>query len=156
MNWQNSLLTALNVLGKLRPVAIVLIGTALLATLFAGNQLTGTTAAFKKWRALESQGAAKIKLTRKLLAKDEYERYGEVIGGLVPGVNVSVPDPGTTMRVAIRDVADYQLWVYALNNLQAYSKNVVWEAKSICLQECGNDSVAVADLEGYVQTTEFE
>jgi hypothetical protein len=46
--------------------------------------------------------------------------------------------------------------VYALNNLQAYSKNVVWEAKSICLQECGNDSVAVADLEGYVQTTEFE
>ncbi|NBW86602.1 MAG: hypothetical protein EBR23_07190, partial [Planctomycetia bacterium] len=42
--------------------------------------LTGTTAAFKKWRVLESQGAAKIKLTRKLLAKDEYERYGEVIG----------------------------------------------------------------------------
>lgn len=154
--WQERFVTFLNVLGKLRPVAIVLIGAALMATLFTGNQIVRTVGAFKQWRALEAQAAAKVKLVRKPLSTQEYERYGEIIGGLVPGVRVSIPEKSDTMKLSIKSTGDYQLWVYALNNLQAYSKNVVWEAKTICLQECGGDNVAVADLQGYVQTTEFE
>jgi hypothetical protein len=60
------------------------------------------------------------------------------------------------MRIAIENAGSYELWVFALSNLQSYSKNVVWEADTLCLQDCGTETVASAQITGYIQTAEFE
>jgi hypothetical protein len=153
---QNQLALVLNVLGRLRPLAIVLVGTALVGTIFAGNQVSRAVAAHEQAKALDGTKAAKVKLGRQPLNAEDYTRYGGVIAGLVPGVRVSVPEDGKSMRIAIENVGSYELWVYALSNLQSYSKNVVWEADTLCLQDCGTDIVASAQITGYIQTAEFE
>ncbi len=153
---QDQLAIALNVLGRLRPLAIVLVGAALIGTIFAGNQLRLAVAAYQQAKALSGDKAAKVKLVREPLNAEDYTRYGGIIAGLVPGVRVSISEDGQSMRVAITNAGAYELWVYALNNLQSYGKNVVWEADTLCLQDCGGEIVASAQIIGYIQTAEFE
>ena len=145
-----------NVLGRLRPLAIVLVGSALIATIAAGNQIARAVAAYNKSQAILGEASAKIRLARQPLAAEDYTRYGGVLTGLVPGVRVTVSEGGRSMRLSINNVAAFELWIYALSSLQSYSKNVVWEATAICLQECGGEAVATADIQGYIQTAEFE
>lgn len=153
---QDQLTVALNVLGRLRPLAIVLVGTAFISTMFAGNQLKTAVAAYRTATALPEDAVGKVKLARQPLTAEDYTRYGGIIAGLVPGVRVKVPEDGKSLRIDIENIAAYELWVYALNNLQSYSKNVVWEADFICLQECGNEAVASAQVQGFVQSVEIE
>lgn len=155
-NLQDQVTVALNVLGRLRPLAIVLVGTALVGTLFAGNQVSRAVAAWEQAKSVSGEKAVKVKLGRQPLTAEDYTRYGGVIAGLVPGVRVSVPEDGKSMRLSIANQGAYELWVYALNNLQSYSKNVVWEAETLCLQDCGGETVASAQITGYIQTAEFE
>jgi len=155
-NLKDQLALLLNVLGRLRPLAIVLVGTALVGTIFAGNQVARAVTAYSQAQAVAGAEAAKIKLGRQPLTAEDYTRYGGIISSLVPGVRVIVPDGGQSMRIVINNIAAFELWMYALNSLQSYSKNVVWEATAICLQDCGGDLVATADIQGYVQTAEFE
>lgn len=152
---QDQVTVALNVLGRLRPLAIVLVGTALVGTMFAGNQLKSALAAYRTATAVPEESVGKVKLARQPLAAEDYTRYGGIIAGLVPGVRIEVPPDGKSMRISIKDSGGYELWVYALNNLQSYSKNVVWEADSICLQECG-ELVATAQVQGFVQSVEIQ
>jgi hypothetical protein len=153
---QDQLAIALNVLGRLRPLAIVLVGAALVGTIFAGNQLRLAVSAYQQAQDVSGDKGSKVKLARQPLTAEDYTRYGGIIAGLVPGVRVSIPADGKSMRVAINDAGAYELWVYALNNLQSYSKNVVWEADTLCLQDCGGETVASAQITGYIQTAEFE
>jgi hypothetical protein len=153
---QDQVTVALNVLGRLRPLAIVLVGAALVGTLFAGNEVSRAVKAWQQAKAVSGEKAAKVKLGRQPLTAEDYTRYGGIIVGLVPGVRVAVPEGGKSMRLSIDDERLYELWVYALNNLQSYSKNVVWEAETLCLQDCGIDTVAAAQITGYIQTAEFE
>ena len=155
-SFQDQVTIALNVLGRLRPLAIVLVGTALIGTIFAGNQISRAVAAYSQAKAVSGDKAAKVKLARTPLTAEDYTRYGGIIAGLVPGVRVIIPEDGKKMRVVIDNPGAYETWIYALSNLQSYSKNVVWEADSLCLQDCGGDFVAAADIQGYVQTAEFE
>lgn len=155
-SFQDQVTVALNVLGRLRPLAIVLVGAALVATLFAGNEVSRAVKAWQQAKAVAGEKAAKVKLGRQPLTAEDYTRYGGIIAGLVPGVRVTVPEGGKSMRLSIDDERSYELWVYALNNLQSYSKNVVWEATTLCLQDCGGETAAVADVEGYMQTAELE
>jgi len=155
-SFQNQVIIALNVLGRLRPLAIVLVGAALIGTIFAGNEISRAVAAYSQVAAVSGDKAAKVKLARTPLTAEDYTRYGGIIAGLVPGVRVIVPEGGKSMRVVVDNPGAYETWIYALNNLQSYSKNVVWEADSICLQDCGGELVASADIQGYVQTAEFE
>jgi hypothetical protein len=155
-SFQNQIIIAFNVLGRLRPLAIVLVGAALIGTIFAGNEISRAVAAYSQAATVSGDKAAKVKLARMPLTAEDYTRYGGIIAGLVPGVRVIVPEGGKSMRVVVNNPGAYQTWIYALNNLQSYSKNVVWEADSICLQDCGGELVASADIQGYVQTAEFE
>lgn len=155
-SFQDQVTIALNVLGRLRPLAIVLVGTALIGTIFAGNEISRAVAAYSQAKAVAGDKAAKVKLNRTPLTAEDYTRYGGIIAGLVPGVRVLIPEDGKKMRVVIDNPGAYEIWIYALNNLQSYSKNVVWEADSLCLQDCGGELVASADIQGYVQTAEFE
>lgn len=155
-NLQDQFTIALNVLGRLRPLAIVLVGTALVGTMFAGNELRSAVSAYRTATAAPEDSVGKVKMVRQPLTAEDYTRYGGIIAGLVPGVRVTVPEDGKYMRIAIGDIAGYELWIYALNNLQAYSKNVVWEADTICLQDCGNETVASAQVQGYVQSVEIQ
>lgn len=153
---KDQIAVALNVMGRLRPLAIVLVGTALIGTLFAGDKLSRAIAAYSAAKAVAGEKAAKVRLGRTPLTAEDYFRYGGVIAGLVPGVRVVVAEDGKKMSVIIDNPDAYEIWVYALNNIQSYSKNVVWEAESICLQDCGGDVVASADIKGHIQTAEFE
>lgn len=155
-SFQNQVTIALNVLGRLRPLAIVLVGTALIGTIFAGDAVSRAVAAYSKAKAVSGDKVVKVKLSRTPLTAEDYTRYGGIIAGLVPGVRVIVAEDGQKMRVVINNPGAYEIWIYALNNLQSYSKNVVWEADSICLQDCGGELVASADIQGYIQTAEFE
>lgn len=155
-SFQDQVTIALNVLGRLRPLAIVLVGTALIGTIFAGNQISRAVAAYSQAKAVSGDKAVKVKLNRTPLTAEDYTRYGGIIAGLVPGVRVLIPEDGKKMRVVVDNPGAYEIWIYALNNLQSYSKNVVWEADSLCLQDCGGELVASADIQGYVQTAEFE
>ncbi len=155
-SFQDQVTIALNVLGRLRPLAIVLVGTALIGTISAGNQISRAVAAYSQAKAVSGDKAVKVKLSRVPLTAEDYTRYGGIIAGLVPGVRVLIPEDGKKMRVVVDNPGAYEIWIYALNNLQSYSKNVVWEADSLCLQDCGGELVASADIQGYVQTAEFE
>ena len=154
--FQDQVNVVLNVLGRMRPLAIVLVGTALVATLNAGAEVRRAVDAWQRAAAVSGESSAKVKLGREPLNASDYTRYGGVIAGLVPGVRVSIPEDGKSLRVAIQNAGSYELWIYALSNLQSYSKNVVWEASTICLQDCGTDLVAVAEINGYIQTAELE
>lgn len=157
---QDQITTALNVMGRLRPLAIVLVGTALVGTMFAAVAVRDAVQAYSKAKAVSAEQSAKVKLARTDLTVEEYTRYGSIIAGLYPGIRVEVPDTegdGTTLlRVSVDNIALYDVWVRGLMALQPNAKNVAWEAKSICLQECPRGMVATADIQGYVQSVEFE
>lgn len=153
---QEQVTTALNVLGRLRPLAIVLVGTALVGTMFAAVAVRDAVEAFSRARAVSAEKAAKVKLVRDDLGEEDYTRYGGIVAGLYPGVRVEVPRGEGVLRLSIDNIALYDQWIRGLMALQPNAKNVVWEAKSICLQECAKGMVAIADVRGYVQSVEFE
>lgn len=153
---QEQVTTFFNVLGRLRPLAIVLVGTALVGTMYAAVVVRDTVEAFSKARAVSAEKAAKVKLVRNDLGETDYTRYGGIVAGLYPGVRVEVPAGEGLLRVSIDNIALYDAWIRSLMALQPNAKNVVWEAKSICLQECAKGMVATADVQGYVQSVEFE
>ena len=153
---QDQVTTFFNVLGRLRPLAIVLVGTALVGTMYAAVVVRDAVEAFSKARAVSAEQAAKVKLVRNDLGETDYTRYGGIVAGLYPGVRVEVPAGEGLLRVSIDNIALYDAWIRSLMALQPTAKNVVWEAKSICLQECAKGMVATADVQGYVQSVEFE
>ena len=153
---QDQVTTFFNVLGRLRPLAIVLVGTALVGTMYAAVVVRDAVEAFSKARAVSAEKAAKVKLVRNDLGVTDYTRYGGIVAGLYPGVRVEVPAGEGLLRVSIDNIALYDAWIRSLMALQPTAKNVVWEAKSICLQECPKGMVATADVQGYVQSVEFE
>ena len=153
---QDQVTTFFNVLGRLRPLAIVLVGTALVGTMYAAVVVRDAVEAFSKARAVSAEKAAKVKLVRNDLGETDYTRYGGIVAGLYPGVRVEVPAGEGLLRVSIDNIALYDAWIRSLMALQPNAKNVVWEAKSICLQECAKGMVATADVQGYVQSVEFE
>ena len=153
---QEQVTTFFNVLGRLRPLAIVLVGTALVGTMYAAVVVRDAVEAFSKARAVSAEKAAKVKLVRNDLGESDYTRYGGIVAGLYPGVRVEVPAGEGLLRVSIDNIALYDAWIRSLMALQPNAKNVVWEAKSICLQECAKGMVATADVQGYVQSVEFE
>jgi hypothetical protein len=153
---QDQVTTFFNVLSRLRPLAIVLVGTALVGTMFAGTHLRDAVQAFSKAKAVSAEQAAQVKLVRAELTAEDYTRYGGIIAGLYPGVRVEVQAGEASLRLSIDNIALYDAWIRSLMALQPNAKNVVWEAKSICLQECVKGLVATADVQGYVQSVEFE
>jgi hypothetical protein len=153
---QDQVSTFFNVLGRLRPLAIVLVGTALVGTMYAAVVVRDAVEAFSKARAVSAEKAAKVKLVRNDLGETDYTRYGGIVAGLYPGVRVEVPAGEGLLRVSIDNIALYDAWIRSLMALQPTAKNVVWEAKSICLQECPKGMVATADVQGYVQSVVFE
>ena len=153
---QDQVTTFFNVLGRLRPLAIVLVGTALVGTMYAAVVVRDAGEAFSKARAVSAEKAAKVKLVRNDLGESDYTRYGGIVAGLYPGVRVEVPAGEGLLRISIDNIALYDPWIRSLMALQPNAKNVVWEAKSICLQECAKGMVATADVQGYVQSVEFE
>jgi hypothetical protein len=153
---QDQVTTFFNVLGRLRPLAIVLVGTALVGTMFAGVAVRDAVQAFSKAQAVSAEEAAQVKLVRADLTDEDYTRYGGIVAGLYPGVRVEVPAGEGILRLSIDNIALYDAWIRGLMALQPNAKNVVWEAKSICLQECARGMVATADVQGYVQSVEFE
>jgi hypothetical protein len=153
---QEQVTTFFNVLGRLRPLAIVLVGTALVGTMFAAVAVRDAVEAVSKARAVSAEQAAKVKLARTDLTDADYTRYGGIVAGLYPGVRVEVPRGEGVLRLSIDNIALYDAWIRGLMALQPNAKNVVWEAKSICLQECPKGMVATADVQGYVQSVEFE
>jgi hypothetical protein len=153
---QDQVSTFFNVLGRLRPLAIVLVGTALVGTMYAAVVGRDAVEAFSKARAVSAEKASKVKLVRNDLGETDYTRYGGIVAGLYPGVRVEVPAGEGLLRVSIDNIALYDAWIRSLMALQPTAKNVVWEAKSICLQECPKGMVATADVQGYVQSVEFE
>jgi hypothetical protein len=157
---QDQVTTFFNVLGRLRPLAIVLVGTGIVGTMFAGVAVRDAMEAYGRARAVSAEEAAQVKLSRAELTAEDYTRYGGIIAGLYPGLKIEVPeadgDGSVVLRVSIENIALYDVWIRALMALQPNARNVVWEAKSICLQECPRGAVATADIQGYVQSLEFE
>lgn len=153
---QEQVSTFFNVLGRLRPLAIVLVGTALVGTMFAGTAVRDAVAAFSKAKAVSTEQAAQVKLVRTDLTDTDYTRIGGIIAGLYPGVRAEIPEGESALRISINDIALYDAWIRGLMALQPNAKNVVWEATDICLQECPKGAVATADVQGYVQSVEFE
>jgi hypothetical protein len=153
---QEQVTTFFNVLGRLRPLAIVLVGTALVGTMAAAIYIRDAVEAFSRARAVSAEQASQVKLARADLGEEQYTRYGGIVAGLYPGVKVEVPAGEGVLRLSIDNIALYDAWIRSLMALQPNAKNVVWEAKSICLQECAKGMVATADVQGYVQSVEFE
>ena len=153
---QEQVTTFFNVLGRLRPLAIVLVGTALVGTMAAAIYIRDAVEAFSRARAVSAEQASQVKLARVDLGEEQYTRYGGIVAGLYPGVKVEVPAGEGLLRLSIDNIALYDAWIRSLMALQPNAKNVVWEAKSICLQECAKGMVATADVQGYVQSVEFE
>jgi hypothetical protein len=153
---QEQVTTFFNVLGRLRPLAIVLVGTALVGTMAAAIYIRDAVEAFSRASAVSAEQASQVRLARVDLGEEEYTRYGGIVAGLYPGVKVEVPAGEGLLRLSIDNIALYDAWIRSLMALQPNAKNVVWEAKSICLQECAKGMVATADVQGYVQSVEFE
>ena len=153
---QDQVTTALNVLGRLRPLAIVLVGTAVVGTMFAGVAARDAVTAYSKAKAISDEQASQVKLARQDLTDEDYTRIGGIVAGLYPGIVVEVLGSEGLLRIGVKDIALYDAWIRALMALQPNAKNVVWEAKTICLQECPKGMVATADVQGYVQSVEFE
>jgi len=153
---QEQVTTFFNVLGRLRPLAIVLVGTALVGTMAAAIYIRDAVEAFSRASAVSVEQASQVRLARVDLGEEQYTRYGGIVAGLYPGVKVEVPAGEGLLRLSIDNIALYDAWIRSLMALQPNAKNVVWEAKSICLQECAKGMVATADVQGYVQSVEFE
>ncbi|MFO0511657.1 MAG: hypothetical protein ACK51K_13440 [Gammaproteobacteria bacterium] len=153
---QDQVTTFFNVLGRLRPLAIVLVGTAVVGTMFAGVAVRDAVTAYSKAKAVSDEQASKVKLAREDLTQEDYTRIGGIVAGLYPGVIVEVPTEVAMLRISVKDIALYDAWIRALMALQPNARNVVWEANSICLQDCPLGMVATADVQGYVQAVEFE
>lgn len=153
---QDQVTTFFNVLGRLRPLAIVLVGTAVVGTMFAGVAVRDAVTAYSKAKAVSDEQASKVKLAREDLTQEDYTRIGGIVAGLYPGVIVEVPTEVAMLRISVKDIALYDVWIRSLMALQPNARNVVWEATSICLQDCPLGMVATADVQGYVQAVEFE
>jgi hypothetical protein len=153
---QDQVTTFFNVLGRLRPLAIVLVGTAVVGTMFAGVAVRDAVTAYSKAKAVSDEQASKVKLAREDLTQEDYTRIGGIVAGLYPGVIVEVPTEVAMLRISVKDIALYDAWIRSLMALQPNARNVVWEANSICLQDCPLGMVATADVQGYVQAVEFE
>ena len=155
---QDQVTTFFNVLGRLRPLAIVLVGTAVVGTMFAGVAVRDAVTAYSKAKAVSDEQASKVKLAREDLTQEDYTRIGGIVAGLYPGVMVEVSKEKEVamLRISVKDIALYDAWIRALMALQPNARNVVWEANSICLQDCPLGTVATADVQGYVQAVEFE
>jgi hypothetical protein len=69
---QDQVTTFFNVLGRLRPLAIVLVGTALVGTMFAGVAVRDAVQAFAKAKAVSAEEAAQVKLVRADLTDEDY------------------------------------------------------------------------------------
>ena len=101
---QEQMTTALNVLGRLRPLAIVLVGTAVVSTMFAGVAVRDAVTAFSKAKAVSDEQASQVKLARQDLLDEDYTRIGGVVAGLYPGIMVEVPAVSTkTSRKLFHD-----------------------------------------------------
>jgi len=134
----------------------VLVGTAVVGTMFAGVAVRDAVTAYSKAKAVSEEQASQVKLAREDLTDEDYTRIGGIVAGLYPGIVVEVPEGGGLLRISVMDIALYDAWIRSLMALQPNAKNVVWEADSICLQECAKGFVATADVKGYVQSVEFE
>lgn len=69
--------------------------------------------------------------------------------------------PAITCRVesgrlkVVGDSPDkYADWVFAISSMQSYSKGMAWEAKTLCIGQCGTGAM-VAELEGFTQRVEI-
>lgn len=87
------------------------------------------------------------------VGKKIYEDYAVVLARLSPHVKVTAEKDG--IRIGITDAAKYAEFMFVLNSVQGVSKDVVWQAKEICLAECGG-SASTALVSGITEKVEVK
>lgn len=149
------------ILLALRGLQISLVGPVILAAAFSlyfmGQQIKELVAAAQA--ATASQAATRVPqavVEKKPLSAAEIQRYHEILQRLHPAVSIQVNGEGNGFTISIGDAKLYNEWMFALYSLQSYGKNVLWDASRVCLKDCGGAAVAMAVVQGYVQSVRFK
>lgn len=143
------LMTELSRMLGLAPVFTMMIAAVMLVlAVFSIQDLLTETQKQKKSMELPAFTLKTLPVSKKI-----YEDYAVVLSRLSPHVKVSAEKDG--IRIAINDAARYAEFMFVLNSVQGVSKDVVWQAKEICLAECGG-SASTALVNGITEKVEVK
>lgn len=135
---------------RLSLTASLLIVVAGVLTFLAAQQARSLTT---KVRAASepAQAEARARVAKRYFNARDYERAVPVLQRNHPDVVFEVSRGGTQLRVAVKNPARYDAWVYALNSLQGFGRDVGWEADTMCLGKCSDGDAAQAVVRGFTQ-----
>jgi hypothetical protein len=136
-------------LTRLRLLALsALAAAAVFLWLLAGQVATVTKLAREASRPPAESTAS---VARRYFVERDYQRIAAALQRNNPGVDFEIARGGASLRIAVKDTARFDAWIFALYGLQGYGGNVAWEAESLCMGKCTDGATAQASVKAYTQ-----
>ncbi len=114
----------------------------LIATIFVGVFSTNAAQQFLQ-NITNTQSTSldtKLVLEKKPVAAPEYAPALSFCKQHLPDVKC---DASTgKMVISIDNAQFYEDWIFALNNMQSYTKDLIWETHKLCIGECSGPAAA--------------
>lgn len=129
---------------------LLLIAAMVMAVLFS-KQLATTISVFKQSNV--AQPGVSYDVAKQPLATPSARRIATIMANNHPAVEVVPNKTGDGVVIMVKNAEAYPQWLYALQSLQGYQKNLVWEARDLCIGSCEGNA-ARADVRGYTQSFE--
>lgn len=101
--------------------------------------------------AAPAASLSRAKVDKRFFAARDYERVLPVLQRNHPDVHFEISRGGTQILLTVKNPARYDAWVYAINSLQGFGRDVGWEAESMCLGQCSNGDAAQAVIKAFTQ-----
>ncbi len=133
---------------RLNLVGSVLIVAAGLLVFLAAQRAQQLAVALRESNTPPPPPVASVE--KRYYGERDYERVAEVLRRNHPQVRFEVSRTGGHLSVSIAEADRYPQWLYALNALQGFSRNLGWEAQHLCVGSCGG-SAADASVRAYTQ-----
>ena len=117
----------------------------LVATLVVGYFATNAAQQFTQNISNTKKSTAEVKLTleKKPVAAPEYAPALAFCKQHVPDVKCELTSG--KMVISISDPQFYEDWIFALNSMQAHTKDLLWETDKLCIGNCSG-AAATATL----------
>ena len=97
---------------------------------------------------LNTGNQVKVVLEKKPISPAEYEPVVSFCQRQLPDVKCQVS--GSKFIISISNAQFYTDWIFGLNNMQAHSKDLLWETDKLCVGSCAG-SAASATLQAFSQ-----
>ena len=135
---------------RLSITASLLIVTAGVFVFLAAQGAQKLTAQMRS-AAAPAAATGSAKVDKRFFTARDYERVLPVMQRNHPEVRFEVSRGGTQLVMSVKNPARYDAWVYAVNSLQGFGRDVGWEAESLCLGQCSGGDAAQAVIKAFTQ-----